>query len=228
MNIPSIDRINVPENWEEGANDLKQPAAIPESLSAYFRQPYTIFNLLWILYLSYLTIVVATDYQTISGRYHLPFALIAMDMVDLFIHEAGHFFFSLFGQIIYFMGGSLFQIILPVATSIVFARSSVRSMSFTLFWIGESIVNVSIYIADAPYKRLHLISRHATHDWNWLSIRLGILNDAETISSIVNFIGILTCIGAIIVGVYCIIKDILDVQTSAKIYRKKTVPGIHR
>ncbi|MFI5252411.1 MAG: hypothetical protein ACHQQQ_08280 [Bacteroidota bacterium] len=217
-NIPLI-----PSNKENEWNDISKSRAIPESVGAYFKQPFIIFNLAWLLYLAYLTYFVATDYQTMIGRQHNPFFIMAMDMVDLFIHEAGHFFFSFFGQVIYFMGGSLFQIILPIITLVVFARSGIRSMSFTLFWIGESMVNVSIYIADAQWKRLPLISRHATHDWNWLCVHLNLLDDAETIASVVNIIGIITCAGAIGVGIYCIISEVQEVRTSRKILLGKVV-----
>jgi hypothetical protein len=204
-------------NRNSNPDDARQPNPIPESLGAYLKRPFTIFNLCWLTYLIYLIFFVATDYQTMIGREHSPFFIMAMDMVDLFIHEAGHFFFSFFGQVIYYMGGSLFQIILPIVTLIVFARTSIRSMSFTLFWIGESTVNVSIYIADAQWKRLPLISRHATHDWNWLCVHLNLLQEAESISSVVNVIGIITCISALIVGIYFIVKDVREIETSRKI-----------
>jgi hypothetical protein len=208
-------------NWDSDPDDIRQPNPIPESLGAYLKRPLTIFNLCWLLYLIYLIFFVATDYQTMIGRQHSPFFIMVMDMVDLFIHEAGHFFFSFFGQVIYYMGGSLFQIILPIVTLIVFARSSIRSMSFTLFWIGENTVNVSIYIADAQWKRLPLISRHATHDWNWLCVHLNLLDSAESIGSVVNIVGIFICISAIGVGIYCVRKDMQEIQTSRKIFLRK-------
>ena len=208
-------------NWDNDPDDVRQPDPIPDSISAYYKRPFTIFNHLWLLYLVYLIYYVSTDYQTLIGREHEPFFIMAMDMVDLFIHEAGHFFFSLFGQVIYFMGGSLFQVILPIVFLIVFARTSIRSMSFSLFWIGESMVNVSIYIGDAQWKRLPLISRHATHDWNWLCVHLNLLDYAESIASVVNIIGILTCIAALGIGIYCIAKDMREIQTSRKIFLRK-------
>ena len=215
--IESPDKDGLPLKWADDDNLGPAPASIPTSPGDYFKRPFNLFNIFWLLYLTYLIIYVATDYQTLIGREHHPFFIMAMDMVDLFIHEAGHFFFSFFGQVIYFMGGSLFQIILPIVTLVVFARTSIRSMSFTLFWIGESIVNVSIYVADAQWKRLPLISRHATHDWNWICVHLNLLDDAETIGAVLNIIGIITCIGALGVGIYCIVKDTREILVSNKL-----------
>ncbi len=156
----------------------------------------------------YFTILLQTEYQSALGREHLPFVLWVIDMIDLFIHEAGHLVFRLFGRVMYFMGGSLFQVIIPIATAVVFGRSNLRSLLFTLYWIGQSMVNVSVYIADAPYQRLHLISRGALHDWHWIMIRLNLMNDIDSIASVVNILGVVSCVAGICVGLYFIGFDI--------------------
>jgi len=153
------------------------------------------------------TVFLATDYQTFPGRNSMPFAMWTIDMVDLFIHEAGHLVFRLFGQVLYFMGGSLFQIILPVVTAIVFGRNNFRSLMFTLYWIGQSMVNVSIYIGDAPYQRLPLISLHALHDWHWLMVEMNWMDDIEMMASVVNVLGILVCATGIFIGLYFVGTD---------------------
>jgi hypothetical protein len=154
------------------------------------------------------TYYLAVDYQTFPGRAQMPFVLWTIDTIDLFIHEAGHLVFRMFGQVIYFMGGSIFQILIPIATVIVFGKSDFHSLLFTLYWTGQSAINVSIYIGDAPYQRLHLISNHVLHDWHWIFLRLDMMEDAETIASIVNVFGILLCIAGIGMGIYCLIQDI--------------------
>jgi hypothetical protein len=139
-----------------------------------------------IVCLCYFTYSLATSYQRNETRNQVSFVIWAIDMIDLFIHETGHLVFSIFGRFIYFLGGSLFQIIIPVATILVFARSTLRSIPFTLYWTGQSIVNVSIYIGDALYKRLHLISSAAIHDWRWLLNYMGTMEYAENIALIAN------------------------------------------
>jgi hypothetical protein len=171
---------------------------------------------LLIVYLCFLTTTLATDYQKNETRNRSSFVIWVIDTIDLFIHETGHLVFSIFGKFIYFLGGSLFQIIIPVATVIVFARSTLRSTPFTLYWTGQSMANVSIYIGDAPYLKLHLISKDAIHDWRWLLIHAGGLEYAEDIAMIVNITGLLTCCIGIGIGLYFVIRDSLQLISPEK------------
>jgi hypothetical protein len=150
----------------------------------------------------YFTITLATDYQTFGGRAHMPFAMWTIDTIDLFIHEAGHLIFRIFGQMIYFMGGSMFQVILPIVTAVVFARTSLHSLMFTLYWIGQSMVNVSIYIGDAPDQKLPLISHAVLHDWHWILGHADMMDSAGDIASVVNILGIICCCAGIGLGLW--------------------------
>lgn len=124
--------------------------------------------------------------------------LAIMDGANLIFHEAGHVIFLLFGDFLQFLGGSLFQVALPAALTAYFWRNDQRaSASVTLFWTGESMTNVAVYIADARWMALHLIG--GEHDWNYLLGRLGLLNQAESLGRFVFIFGILTILGAIFV-----------------------------
>jgi hypothetical protein len=155
----------------------------------------------------YFTFILATDYQQNETRNQVSFIIWVIDTIDLFIHETGHLIFSIFGRFIGFLGGSLFQVIIPLATAFVFAQSTLRSIPFTFYWFGQSMVNVSIYIGDAPYKGLHLISPAAIHDWRWLLNYTGTLEYAKDFALAVNIIGILTCIVGIGIGFHFLYKD---------------------
>ena len=144
----------------------------------------------------------------------MPFVLWVIDTIDLFIHEGGHFFFGFFGRMIYFMGGSLMQIVLPSLAVYVFLKSSLRSLTGTLYWLGHNLINVSIYIGDAPYKRLRLISDSAIHDWNWIFTQAHMMDSAETISKIVLVLGVISCCGAVGFAVYFFVKDIRETVVS--------------
>jgi hypothetical protein len=137
-----------------------------------------------VLCLCYFTYSLATSYQKNETRSQVSFIIWVIDTIDLFIHETGHLLFSIFGRFIGFLGGSLFQVIIPVATVIVFARSTLRSIPFTLYWTGQSMVNVSIYIGDAPYLKLRLISKAAIHDWRWLLNRTEMMEYAGDIAGV--------------------------------------------
>ena len=169
------------------------------------------FEVIVLLLLCNYSLYMAADYQTPHGRFDMPIVIRLIDMINLFIHEGGHGIFRVFGQFIYFLGGSLMQFILPLATILVFLRTSgLRSLMGTLYWFGHNLINVSVYIADAPKTQLTLISKHALHDWRWLCTQMGNIDSAPDIAAVVAFLGTLSLLGAISITVYFIIRDVRE------------------
>jgi hypothetical protein len=169
-----------------------------------------VLDVLVLAVVAYFTWYMATDYQTFYGRAHMPFVLWVIDTIDLFIHEGGHFFFGFMGRMIYFMGGSLMQVVLPSLAIWVFLKSGFRTLIGTLYWLGHNLINVSVYIGDAPYRRLPLISDSAIHDWNWIFTHMGDMGLAEPVSSVVFVVGLVSCFGAIITAGYFLVADIKE------------------
>ena len=61
-----------------------------------------------------------------------------------------------------------------------------------LFWTGESISDVAIYMADARAQALPLIGGHvAVHDWNYLLGQLHLLGWTQPIARLTLGVGIL-------------------------------------
>ncbi len=152
-------------------------------------------------YLAYLLYVLAMEYDPADPTFHPPFILFVVDWIDLFIHEAGHAFLKFFGQFIYIHGGSLIQILLPALMVLVTWRQTFkRGIGLPLFWLGENLVNVSVYIKDAPYKKLHLLAGGLIHDWNWL------LNGNQEFSALLSDavfgLGLLSCAAGIVAGIW--------------------------
>ena len=88
-----------------------------------------------------------------------------IDNADLVIHEAGHFFFKFFGKYIYTLGGTLMQIILPSIILFYFFRNEYRTgMQFSLLWLGQNFINISVYAADAPVSYTHLRAHETVLD----------------------------------------------------------------
>ena len=173
------------------------------------RRALIAFEIIIFFILCYYSFYLAFDYQTPHGRHDMPTVIWIIDTIDLFIHEGGHGIFRFFGQFLYFLGGSLIQFIIPITTIIVFLRTSgLRSLMATLFWLGQNMINVSVYIADAPKQQLTLISKHALHDWRWLCNYMGIMDWSGELAGIVAFLGTLSLLGAIGVTVYFIVYDI--------------------
>jgi len=133
-----------------------------------------------------------------------PFTLFVLDTINLFIHEAGHFFFGLFPRRLYILGGSLFQCVIPLSLLIVSWMRSSLQIPLPGFWLGENIVNVSFYVRDAPVMKLRLIARGVIHDWNWLLSDN--LDAAEPLADILFGVGLLLSLSFVVWGMVVLFK----------------------
>ncbi len=130
-----------------------------------------------------------------------------IDNADLVIHEAGHFFFRFFGRFIYTAGGTLMQIILPSLIAWYFFRNSYRTgVQFSLLWLGQNFINISVYAADAQARRLHLLGGNKVyHDWHFMLSELHILNYDYAVGYLLFSIAIIIFIVALLMPL--VIKD---------------------
>ena len=162
-------------------------------------------KLLVFTYLGYLVYFFLTTDGPAAPGYHPPFFLWLLDTMNLFIHEAGHFFLKPLGMWVYIFGGSFVQCFLPLALVIVTWRQNPAHVPYPAFWFGENLINVSYYVRDAPYKHLRLLASGLIHDWNWLLS--GNLDSAEWIGNMVWDAGALACTIAIGFGVYYAVRS---------------------
>ena len=131
-----------------------------------------------------------------------------LDNVDLAIHEFGHLLFRLLGEFMGIAGGSLFQVIFPAVFVGYFIRQgSYYSAAIVLLWVGQSILNVWVYAADAVVMQLVLTSgftgsEGSFHDWNYMLTRLGLIGSTKTIAGLIRIAGTLTIIAAIVSSIY--------------------------
>jgi hypothetical protein len=119
--------------------------------------------------------------------------------VNLPIHETGHLVFMLFGRFIYFMGGSIFQILLPLIFSgafLIYKRDAFAA-AVMLWWTGQNFLDVSSYINDARAMSANLVGGNI-HDWNWLLGHMGLLHQDRQIAAIVFGIGAIIMILSVI------------------------------
>ena len=164
------------------------------------------FRLLVVGYISYLLWFLVFGYFPADPLgFQPPFVLWVIDTINLFIHEAGHFFFRLFGQTMYMLGGSITQCVIPLALAIVTWREKPHQVGLPLFWFGENLVNVSVYIADAPHRNLRLIKEGLIHDWHWLLADH--LDWAEPMGLAVRGLGLMVCACAIGMMVLYLVRD---------------------
>jgi len=130
-----------------------------------------------------------------------------IDNADLVIHEAGHFFFRFLGKFIYTAGGTLMQIILPSLIAWYFFKNSYRTgVQFSLLWLGQNFINISVYAADAQARKLHLLGDNKVyHDWHYMLYELHILSYDYLVGYFLFVIAIIIFIVAILMPL--VIKD---------------------
>jgi len=132
-----------------------------------------------------------------------------LDNVDLPLHEFGHLLFRILGEFMGIAGGSLFQVIFPaVFVGYFIWQRSFYSAVVVSLWVGQSILNVWVYAADAVVMQLVLTSgstgaEGSFHDWNYMLTHFGLLGSTKTVAGIIRFLGTSTIIISGVFSVYC-------------------------
>ena len=145
-----------------------------------------------------------------SVTYETPFPVnfihFMLDNFLLIVHEAGHTFFSVFGvRTITILGGSLFEVLLPV---IIFAffwiNKKKTGIQLSLYMVGFAFLQVAFYAADGGARQLPLIGglSKESHDWYNLLSGWGMLESDMAVGITLVVIGALCYLAALLVPVY--------------------------
>ena len=155
------------------------------------------------LWLTYFLFQAATTFISYTPGQPWPFLLSMVRMwTFLPIHEAGHLFFGPFGTVVMFLGGSILQVLLPLLWFLLALKQRSDVAPFPLFWAGENLLDVSLYIRDATLRQLPLLGGHRSgHDWFNILSRWDLLASAETIADVTYMCGIMICVAAIAAGI---------------------------
>ncbi len=137
------------------------------------------------------------DYA-LNPRWHF------LDGVNLLIHEAGHVLFRPFGEVGMIAGGSLFQVIIPaIFVGYFLIQHQFFSGALVFFWLGESLLNVSVYAADAQAMALPLLGgAHVIHDWNYLLNEWALLPVTPIVALLIQILGALCMMGGLGLGLW--------------------------
>ncbi len=118
-----------------------------------------------------------------------------MHLVLLPFHEFGHLFFRPFGEFMMLLGGSLFQVLLPVFLGGYFLvkNRDPFAAALMLWWAAAGIVDTAPYIYDA-WKPQHVLLTGRTgdsgaHDFIDVLGDLGLLQQAQPIGRAVHALG---------------------------------------
>ncbi len=136
--------------------------------------------------------VVLLGWWTISASgSERPYLFI--DGVNLAFHEAGHLIFAPFGSTLGILGGTLGQLLVPalLAAYFLLKQRSPFSAAICSWWVGESVTNVAVYMADARELKLDLVGG-GEHDWNRLFYQFGLLgqDSVERVSGLTHVLGV--------------------------------------
>jgi hypothetical protein len=119
-----------------------------------------------------------------------------LDSANLAFHEAGHPLFGLLSERLTVYGGTLAQLMFPLAAGISFyRRRETLSCAFAVLWLGENLFNIAVYMADAREQVLPLVG-NGEHDWAEIFSRWGVLNWDTGIAALVRLSGWLMIFGA--------------------------------
>lgn len=117
-----------------------------------------------------------------------PDPWIPLDYGNFVIHEIGHLIFLIFGEFLYMLGGTILQIAVPFCLVAYFGfNKQFYSSGFCFFWLGNNVINVARYMADARALVLPIVG--SGHDWNWIFSELGILDQDTAVAGFTYFIG---------------------------------------
>jgi hypothetical protein len=116
--------------------------------------------------------------------------------LNLGIHELGHFVLAPFGDFMGAAGGTLLQIIAPLAAALMFLRQrDWFAISFAFAWLGTNFFGIAPYAADARARALPLVTPgpgDPIHDWYYMLSQIGWLPHDELIGRFFRMCGILT------------------------------------
>jgi hypothetical protein len=133
-------------------------------------------------------------------------SLIHLPMVP--IHEFGHILFRPLGEFMTLLGGSLFQVLLPLIFGGIFVvkNRDPFAAAVMLWWAGVAVMDVAPYVYDA-FKPQHVLLTGRTgdngaHDFIDVLGDLGLLHKAQPIGRGVHAFGFLVMVTALAWGAW--------------------------
>lgn len=125
-----------------------------------------------------------------------------IDGANLVIHEAGHFLLSFDGFMLAIAGGTIMQLLVPAGAGVYFLWTQQRwAATVMLMWLGQSLLNVAVYAADARDMVLPLVGpEDALHDWNYMLASTGLLQQTALIAGTIRVVGMLVILAGLLLA----------------------------
>jgi len=124
--------------------------------------------------------------------------ILLLDGANLAFHEAGHLVFGLLGSTLGLYGGTLGQLVFPIAAAVSFRRrQQAVGVALSGVWFFQNFLNIARYMADARTQVLPLVGG-GEHDWYHIFSRWGLLERDTAVAAITQTIGWLGMIGCVV------------------------------
>lgn len=131
-----------------------------------------------------------------------------LHLINLVFHEAGHVLFRPFGDFMAVLGGSLMQLLVPLVfvLAFLFRQRDTFGAAVCLWWLGQSMMDLVPYIADARLQQMWLLGgvrgrdMPGIHDWHAILSRLGLLEYDQGVAMLVATSGRLLILLALVWG----------------------------
>ncbi len=121
-----------------------------------------------------------------------------LDSANLALHEAGHPLIGMLSGQLTVYGGTIFQLAFPLAAAWHFQRGgNSTGAAAAMVWLGENLLNVARYMADARVQELPLVG-NGDHDWAEIFNRWGVLQLDTRVAGLTRWLAVLIIGGALL------------------------------
>lgn len=123
--------------------------------------------------------------------------------LTLAVHEGGHLIFGPFGQWLAIAGGSITQVIAPIAAGWMLLRQGDRyGVAVVGTWLAYSLTNLANYVADARAMAMQLVgfSADPLHDWHYLLDSVHLLPYDTRLAGLVGLLAAAVLIASVVLS----------------------------
>jgi hypothetical protein len=109
------------------------------------------------------------------------------------VHELGHLVFALFGSFLSIAGGSIAQLLLPIAAgALLLTHRDYFGVAVTGGWLSMSLAEMAVYMADAREQALILLgfAPDPEHDWYYLLSAVGLLEQDRALADLTRLLAL--------------------------------------
>lgn len=146
-----------------------------------------------------------------------------MHYVNLPFHEAGHVIFMPLGGFMQVLGGTLMQLLMPLAAllTLLLKQRDAFGASVAGWWLGQNLLDIAPYISDARAGRLPLLGGVTGsqapffHDWHNILATLGWLEHDVFLARASFALGAAVICGSLLWGGFCLATQLKKVSAKS-------------